>query len=154
MSTAHLCAMLARAFYSEELTGTSASVGAWYAEFMDTLRVHGAMAGTAAEEELLRRGAYAETPNQAASRYTMAQIMYGILRDRGAAMPTAAQQTAARSAIGDWDRIPVQYQEAVACCYALGVLKGGSNGCFNGANCMTRAQGCTIVVRLLDQLAG
>ena len=154
MSTAHLCAMLARAFYSDELTGTSSSGSAWYAEFMDTLRAHGALAGTAAEEELLGRGAYAETPNQAASRYTMAQIMYGILRDRGAAMPTAAQKTAARSAIGDWDRIPAQYQEAVASCYALGVLKGGSNGCFNGASGMTRAQGCTIVVRLLDQLAG
>ena len=54
----------------------------------------------------------------------------------------------------DWAQIPAGYREAVAACYALGVLNGQSNGCFGGDNPMNRAQGCTVIARLLDQIHG
>ena len=64
------------------------------------------------------------------SRCDMAQMMYNILLDKGAPLPSAAECQAAQSRMGDWSRIPARYQEAVRTCYALGLLNGQKDGTF------------------------
>ena len=56
---------------------------------------------------------------------------------------------AAQQSIQDWDSVPGQYRNAVAMCYALGALSGMSDGTFSGTQSMTRAQACTVIVRML-----
>ena len=58
-----------------------------------------------------------------------------------------------QSRMGDWSRIPARYQEAVSTCYALGLLNGQKDGTFGGSSSMNRAQGCTVISRLLDYIA-
>ena len=82
----------------------------------------------------------------------MAQMMYNILRDKGAAMPDASQLRAAQGKMSDWGQVPAQYREAVSTCYALGLLNGQNDGAFGGGNSMNRAQGCVVISRLLNFL--
>lgn len=63
-----------------------------------------------------------------------------------------AERQAARAAIADWVSVPAGYQEAVAACYAAGVLKGQSDDSFGGQNWMNRMQGCVAVDRLRDYM--
>ena len=37
-------------------------------------------------------------------------------------------------------------------CYALGLLNGQKDGTFGGSNNVNRAQGCTVIFRLLDYI--
>ena len=68
-------------------------------------------------------------------------------------LPDAQTLEAARLAVGDWEAIPESYRQAVSVCYALGLLNGQADGTFGGSNCMNRAQGCTVIVRMADYLA-
>lgn len=95
-------------------------------------------------------GAYGSQLNTAITRYDMAQMMYNILWDYGATLPEVAEKNVARRSIKDWDSIPSAYQEAVVTCYGLGLLSGYPDGTFGGQNRMNRAQGCVVILKLLD----
>lgn len=144
VTNAHFATFLARAFYSEEYDDTNASP--WYKPYTDTLESHGIMAGTAAGANL------SENVNKAINRYDMAMMMYNVLVDQGAEMPSSSELRAAQNAIGDWSSIPANYKDAVAACYAMGVLNGQTNGTFGGSNLMNRAQGCVVVYRLTQKI--
>ncbi|MCI8440583.1 MAG: S-layer homology domain-containing protein [Oscillospiraceae bacterium] len=56
--------------------------------------------------------------------------------------------------IADWDAIPAEYQDAVAHCYALGVIKGFEDGSFSGGETLTRAQVCVVMMGMEQAVAG
>lgn len=145
VTSAQFCAFVARAFYPGE-SGTTNTPGDWYVPYAETLREHDVLDGTVMMDEYT--GDYGPSVNDPISRYDMAEIMYHIVQSQGRQGPTTAQMEAARADIGDWAAVPVRYQDAVAACYALGLLNGQADGTFGGNNYMTRAQACVVINRL------
>ena len=144
VTNAHFCAFLARAFYADEyVEGTKSP---WYKVYTDVLDEHGILDGTTLSKD------FNSNINKPINRYDMAQMMYHILKDKNAKMPTNAEMAAARNAIGDWDSVPAEYRGGVSLCYAMGVLNGQSDGNFGGNNLMNRGQGCVVVYRLTQRI--
>ena len=144
VTNAHFCAFLARAFYADEyVEGTESP---WYKVYTDVLDEHGILDGTTLSKD------FNSNINKPINRYDMAQMMYHILKDKNAKMPSNAEMAAARNAIGDWDSVPAEYRGGVSLCYAMGVLNGQSDGNFGGNNLMNRGQGCVVVYRLTQKI--
>ena len=151
VTSAHFNAMMARAFFSDDLK-TAQTDSNWWTPNVLTNESHGILKGTKLEAQHQASGAYGSQLNTAISRYDMAQMMYNILKDRGVTMPSAAQKQQAQSAMKDWNSVPAGYREAVTVCYALGLLNGQNDGSFGGQNSMNRAQGCVVIGRLSQHL--
>ena len=145
VTNAHFSAFLARAFYKGEYNDTNANP--WWKPYTDVLDQHGVLDGTT-----LGTTIRTITITESINRYDMAQMMYNVLVDQGAHLPTQAEQDEAQAAIGDWASVPTKYQNAVTACYAAGVLNGQSDGNFGGTNLMNRAQGCVVVYRLTNYI--
>ena len=144
VTNAHFCAFLARAFYADEyVEGTKSP---WYKVYTDVLDEHGILDETTLSKD------FNSNINKPINRYDMAQMMYHILKDKNAKMPSNAEMAAARNAIGDWDSVPAEYRGGVSLCYAMGVLNGQSDGNFGGNNLMNRGQGCVVVYRLTQKI--
>ena len=152
VTNAHFNAMLSRAFYPADLKAAKSGVS-WWTPNVTVNDAHGILDGTDLKQAELAEGVWSAEINAPISRCDMAQMMYNILLDKGAPLPSAAECQAAQSRMGDWSRIPARYQEAVSTCYALGLLNGQKDGTFGGSSSMNRAQGCTVISRLLDYIA-
>lgn len=152
VTNAHFNAMLSRAFYPADLKAAQAGAS-WWTPNVAINDAHGILNGTNLKQAELAEGVWDAEINTPISRYDMAQMMYNILLDKGAPLPSAAECQAAQSRMADWGQIPARYQEAVSTCYALGLLNGQKDGTFGGSNTMNRAQGCTVISRLLDYIA-
>ena len=152
VTNAHFNAMLSRAFYPADLKAAKSGAG-WWTPNVTVNDAHGILDGTDLKQAELAEGVWSAEINAPISRCDMAQMMYNILLDKGAPLPSAAECQAAQSRMGDWSRIPARYQEAVSTCYALGLLNGQKDGTFGGSSSMNRAQGCTVISRLLDYIA-
>ena len=152
VTNAHFNAMLSRAFYPADLKAAT-SGASWWTPNVTVNDAHGILDGTDLKQAELAEGVWSAEINAPISRCDMAQMMYNILLDKGAPLPSAAECQAAQSCMGDWSRIPARYQEAVSTCYALGLLNGQKDGTFGGSSSMNRAQGCTVISRLLDYIA-
>lgn len=151
VTNAHFSAFLARAFYADECNDTGAST--WYKPYTDTLENHGIYTKPSYMTGINTLGSNLdENVNKPINRYDMAQMMYHILKDKNAKMPSNAEMAAARNAIGDWDSVPAEYRGGVSLCYAMGVLNGQSDGNFGGNNLMNRGQGCVVVYRLTQKI--
>lgn len=144
VTNAHFCAFLARAFYADEYVEGAKSP--WYKVYTDVLDEHGILDETTLSKD------FNSNINKPINRYDMAQMMYHILKDKNAKMPSNAEMAAARNAIGDWDSVPAEYRGGVSLCYAMGVLNGQSDGNFGGNNLMNRGQGCVVVYRLTQKI--
>lgn len=149
VTNAQFSAMISRAFYPEELKSAQAGTY-WWSANVAISQTHGLLDGTGVESQ----SSWGSQMEQAISRYDMAQMMYNLLRDRKAQLPTQTALQAAQGKMADWQQIPAQYRDAVSACYALGLLNGLGNGTFGGQSSMDRAQGCMATYRLLEYLAG
>lgn len=150
VTNAHFDAMLARAFFPEELGRYG---GAWWQPGTFVCRDQGILTGTAMERGYLDSGSWEGVLNTPITRLDMAQMLYRLLAALEVELPDAQTLEAAQCAVGDWEAIPESYRQAVSVCYALGLLNGQADGTFGGSNCMNRAQGCTVIVRMADYLA-
>lgn len=86
--------------------------------------------------------------DNAMNRYDMAQTIYNTLRAQNKA-PSTAERNAVQSSIKDYSSVPQNRQIAVKGAYASGIIAGMSDGKFHGEQSMTRAQACTVIMRLL-----
>ena len=110
------------------------------------------------------QGRWDDTVNQPINRYEMALYIYNLMAytkpsmGTGKAvltMPSASTIDAAKAEIADWSSIPENYREAVATCYAAGILGGvDDNGTFDGTGVMNRAQSAAVLCRLMDMADG
>ena len=141
---AQLSTMLVRAFYSEEYEAYSGPVDVWYRPFCqvaDTLRLYDGTSGDQTD--------YDQVMDLPVDRYEMAQILYNILRDKGA----EDGQTASAAGIADWDSIPLRYRDAVRGAVSAGIISGvDASGTFGGDGLMTRSQAAVVLTRLAEQL--
>lgn len=145
---AQLSTMLTRAFYNRELEAYTAPSSAWYSTFCGV-----------AEEAGLFDGTYASGSSQDGSvvnkpinRYELAQILYNVLSDQGAAVQYDAASV--QAGISDWSIIPTNYRSAVMAANAAGVISSmDSLGTFGGSNPMTRAQAAVVMTRLNEVIS-
>ena len=143
--------MIAREYYVnalEQLGALPEGQANWWYGGIAACNSADILDGTKVGNQHESTGEWGSEVNVAMSRYDMAQVMYNLLRDQGAALPSEADQTKAQAKIGDWSSVPANYQDAVAVCYALGLLNGQSDGTFGGQNNMNRAQACVVIDRL------
>ena len=143
--------MMARTFYPGQ--AEDGQSGRWWSQYVALNREHGILNSTTLQYTQVRDGSYDGLINESIDRYNMAAMMYNLLLDQDAPLPSSTACTAAQESIGDWASIPVTYRDAVSTCYALGLLNGQKDGNFGGRNPMTRAQGCVVLARLADCLA-
>ena len=151
VTNAHFAAMIAREYYVnalEQLGALPEGQANWWYGGIAACNSADILDGTKVGNQHESTGEWGSEVNVAMNRYDMAQVMYNLLRDQNAAMPSSSEQTAAQDAIGDWENIPSNYRTAVAICYALGLLNGQSDGTFGGQNNMNRAQACVVIDRL------
>lgn len=130
--------MLARAFYASELAGYSDQGTATGEAIMNK---HGILNGTSRSSASIG----ASLP-----REDMAQVMYNILVDKGAKIPSEAEYLKAMKSMSDFYSISGSCRRAVMVCYTTGLLGGQSDGSFGPKNPMNRAQGCVVINRLRD----
>ena len=130
--------MLARAFYSDELAAYSDQGTATGEAIMNK---HGILNGTSRSSASIG----ASLP-----REDMAQIMYNVLKDKGANIPPDTEYVKCISSISDFQSININCRRAVMVCYTTGLLGGQSDGSFGPKNPMNRAQGCVVINRLRD----
>lgn len=143
MTNAHFCTFLARAFYG---ASASSSTSPWYRLYTDMMEDHDILSGTTLGSS------FAASVQRPISRYDMAQMLYNVLRDKGAALPDSDAMAQARSRIADWSQVPPTYRTAVSACYAAGLINGMEDGGFGGGSAMNRAQGCTLLSRAIQYL--
>ena len=106
----------------------------WYAPYQRTIERAG-----------LTQGAGIADWEAPMTRYQMAVVLYRLAERRELPLPDAVELAAVRARIGDWDQIPEQYQQAVAACFALGLLSGVDGaGTFAGDQTLIRAQAAAV----------
>ena len=130
--------MLARAFYSDELAAYSDQGTATGEAIMNK---HGILNGTSRSSKSI---------GDPLPREDMAQVMYNILVDKGAKIPSEAEYLKAMKSMSDFYSISGSCRRAVMVCYTTGLLGGQSDGSFGPKNPMNRAQGCVVINRLRD----
>lgn len=150
VTRAQFCVMIARAFCPDTLkqedTAANKALG-WYVPSAKALYNSGIDAGILAAVSFSEDILSAEVMNQPISRYDMAQILDNVRFCFGPGMSSVTRE-AAQAKIRDWSSIPKTYQDAVAACYALGIIGGQSDGTFGGRNPMNRAQACVVIDRM------
>lgn len=149
LTGAHFCAILSRTFFSEDYAVYSALPeyqSPWWSAAVAVCADADVLTGTA----LAHSSSQAEEP---ITRYDMAQVLANTLAKANPdAMPSEQEMAAARTNIEDWNEIPLAYHEAASICYAAGILQGMNDGTFGGESPVTRAQACTVYVRIKDLL--
>ena len=143
LTMAQFTTILTRAFYADELAASTAGNepdAKWYAATQDVCEKHN-----------LTNGYNFVNAEYESSRYQMARIMYYVLVDKGIALPSDAEITAAQSKIADWNRIPERNKTSVATVFAMGLITGKDEaGNFVGNDSVTRAEAATVYCRLAD----
>lgn len=148
---AQFATMLGRTFYAKEFALYSAnanSSGGWYVPALLLASNVGMLQGTS-HLESGRSDAWKASQGLNLTRLDMAMMLYNIIAANGKT-PSASAQSQAQSSISDFRKIPSNYQTAVSCCVAAGVINGMSDGSFSGDETMTRAQACVVITRMLD----
>lgn len=137
--------MLSRAFFPKDVAANQKIDDGqpWYWANLKALNDRGLLE----ETNLSDPNNWATRGGYSINRYEMAVLMYNILGEFGKSA-NAADMAAAQSKMSDWRFMSPDYQNAVAACYALGVLSGYSDGTFSGEKPMNRAQGCVVIGRL------
>lgn len=146
LTRTQFCVMLSRAFYPSGVAKNDnvalRGLG-WFVPNTRTLFMANVLEGTSFS------GKYNQPDimNVPISRYDMAQLMANIML-AGGRSAGEAEKAAAQAQIRDWASVPENYRDAVASCYALGLLGGLRDGTFGGSGAMNRAQGCAVIDRM------
>lgn len=88
---------------------------------------------------------------KAMNRYDMANVAKNVINkaNGGAQRPSLELQNSVVSQVKDWSSVPKNRTVAIKTCYATGIIMGMADGKFHGEESMTRAQACTVIMRML-----
>ena len=130
--------MLTRTFYNDAVEAAKATAtGSWYAANAKVAADVGMSIGLTLNDTAM-------------NRYDMALALYNVILNKDKkSSATSAQLTDAQNSIKDWDQIQAMYTNAVKYNYAFGIITGMDGGYFYGDQTMTRAQACTVIVRMI-----
>lgn len=139
--------MLGRALYPGDIAVQPAGAQWWTAACEVAVRY-----GLFADTDMANRSNWSVVANTPIAREQMAQVMYNALADVGAKLPSYEEYS--EVALGINDIIDTDNDDAVATCYAMGLLSGNGNGYFNPHDPMTRAQAAVVLCRMYDTVQG
>ena len=111
----------------------------WYAPYVGVAEAVGLLNGITYTREALEANV---------NRYNMAMLIVNAMKLIG---ETPTHDSNIQYAIGDYDKIPAKYREPVCDAYQFGILMGkDSYGSFCGNDGLTRAETCTVIMRLFE----
>lgn len=142
VSSVQLITMLTRTFYNDNVEAAQKTKPAgtpWY------------WANKKVAEDVGMSNKLKAVDDNAMNRYEMAVALRNVAVNHGKSI-TSDQSNAAINAIKEYTSIPSNYRTPVKTCYALGIISGMADGSFAGTQSMTRAQACTVIVRMLKLL--
>ena len=140
LTVAEWSCILARAFYGNEVEGKAKTT--WYNREVEVLQEHHIL-GFANDFQL----------SASASRIQMAETVANLMKDKNVTAD-ASKVAAAKAEITDLDSIYPMHHEAVATCWALGIINGVGGGRFDGNGNMERAAASAVYSRVKNVLAG
>lgn len=143
LTMAEWSVMLYRAFYADEPYAVAQEN--WWNRECDILNRHGIYAGWGSLSSIQFNGP--------ASRTAMAVTIANLMKDKGITADSAKVE-AAKTQITDLDTIYPMYQDAVATCWALGIINGTGGGKFDGNGNTERAAAATVYGRVKNVLNG
>ena len=139
VSSVQLITMLTRTFYNDKVEAAQKTKPAgtpWY------------WANKKVAEDVGMSNKLKAVDDNAMNRYEMAVALRNVAVNHGKSI-TSDQSNAAINAIKEYTSIPSNYRTPVKTCYALGIITGMADGTFSGTQSMTRAQACTVIMRML-----
>ena len=140
LTVAEWSCILARAFYGNEVEGKAKTT--WYNREVEVLQEHHIL-GFVNDFQL----------SASASRIQMAETVANLMKDKNVTADTS-KVAAAKAEITDLDSIYPMHHEAVATCWALGIINGVGGGRFDGNGNMERAAASAVYSRVKNVLAG
>lgn len=143
LSIAEWSCILARAFYGAEVEAKTRTN--WYNREAEVLSEHRIYANVGTLNSIQY--------SNPASRTVMAETVANLLTDKGITAD-ASKVAAAKAEITDLDSIYPMHHEAVATCWALGIINGVGGGRFDGNGSMERAAAAAVYSRVKKVLAG
>lgn len=143
LTMAEWSVMIYRAWYADESFAVAEEN--WWNRQAEVLSRHGIYAGWGSLSSIQFNGP--------ASRTAMAVTIANLMKDKGIAAD-ASKVEAAKAQIADLDDIYPMYHDAVATCWALGIINGTGGGKFDGNGNTERAAAATVYGRVKNVLAG
>lgn len=136
LTIAEWSCIMARAFYPEGVEQRTKTN--WYNREMDTLTSSAVFAGLF--DEITDVNAYA-------TRALMATMIGNMLPSHGVRWVTTVDLEAYKAGIADLDGFPKFKQDAIAACYALGILNGVGDNRFDGNGYVQRGAAAAVYNR-------
>lgn len=143
LTMAEWSVMIYRAWYADESFAVAEEN--WWNRQAEVLSRHGIYAGWGSLSSIQFNGP--------ASRTAMAVTIANLMKDKGITAD-ASKVEAAKAQIADLDDIYPMYHDAVATCWALGIINGTGGGKFDGNGNTERAAAATVYGRVKNVLAG
>lgn len=141
LTIAQWVVILTRAFYASEVDASTVT-GTWYAKNDAVAKAHN-----------LYNKMGTVVMDSPCTRAQMALIIYNVMVDKGADMPSQAELQATKAKIPDINKNSFVYHDAIATCYYLGLLVGTDNaGSFAGNHALNRAQSAIVWARTNDAI--
>ena len=137
-------AMLTRTFYGDEVAAVTTPAGQpWYYPNMEV----------ATDVGMLKYGSYLTltVKDEAMNRYDMAFVLASTLSANGKTAGRDERNNAMNS-IKDAKSIPENRAVQVYTAYHYGIITGMTDGTFSGTQSMTRAQACSVIMRMMTLL--
>lgn len=143
LTMAEWSVMIYRAWYADE--PFTVAEENWWNRQAEVLSRHGIYAGWGTLSSIQFNGP--------ASRTAMAVTIANLMKDKGITADSAKVE-AAKAQIADLNDIYPMYWDAVATCWALGIINGTGDGKFDGNGNTERAAAATVYGRVKNVLAG
>lgn len=137
LTVAEWSCILARAFYGNEVEAKAKTT--WYNRETEVLQEHGIYANVGTLNSIQF--------SASASRTLMAETVANLMKDKNVTAD-ASKVAAAKAEIADLDSIYPMHHEAVATCWALGIINGVGGGRFDGNGNMERAAASAVYSRV------
>lgn len=133
--------MLTRTFYNDKVEAAQKSKPAGTPWYWANLK--------AADDVYMTSGL--TITEKTMNRYDMARAAKNVIdkANGGRLRPSDDAKNAVPSQVKDWSSVPKNRTAAIMTCYATGVIMGMADGKFHGEESMTRAQACTVIMRML-----
>lgn len=143
--------MVTRAFLPDTVDKFANKTDAWYSPYM--------WAGLTtsiidSDMDVWDPGNWDTAGMQPITRYDMAAMIANTAGGQFGAL-SDIDTNGLEDSISDWNSIPEDYRWDILLCYGAGILSGtDSSGKFSGNATMTRAQACTVLIRMDEVING
>ena len=144
LTMAEWSVMLVRAYYADELAASTVEKLNWYNREVAVLDKHGVYSRLGTVENIVMK--------TSVTRTQMAVMAANLMKDQGA-VASDSEIEAAKGQIKDLDSIPSIYHNAIATCWALGIINGVGNGMFDGGSNMQRSAAAKVYVCMKNKIA-